>query len=116
VLVGYRHDPLVGPIVTVGVGGRLAELYRDVSIRIAPVDATEAREMIDEVRGLAPIRGWRGLPAGDLDALAAAVVAVSRLSRAAGQPVAEAEINPLIVARDGVVAVDALVVLAARRE
>ena len=116
VLVGYRHDPLVGPIVTVGVGGRLAELYRDVSIRIAPVDATEAREMIDEVRGLAPIRGWRGLPAGDLDALAAAVVAVSRLSRVAGQPVAEAEINPLIVARDGVVAVDALVVLAARRE
>ena len=110
VLLGYRHDVLLGPIVTLGVGGRLAEVYRDASIRVAPVDVAMAREMIDEVKGLAPIRGWRGLPRGDLDALARAVASFSRLALLPGQPVAEAEANPLIVATDRVVAVDGLVV------
>jgi hypothetical protein len=112
-LLGYRHDPQLGPIVILGVGGRLAELHRDAAIRVAPVDAATAGAMIDEVAGLAPIRGWRGLPRGDLDALAAAVVAVSSLAALPGQPVAEAEVNPLIVDRDRVVAVDALVVMRA---
>jgi len=110
VLLGYRDDVLLGPIVTLGVGGRLAEVYRDASIRVAPVDEAMAREMIDEVKGLAPIRGWRGLPRGDLDALARAVAAFSRLALLPGQPVAEAEANPLIVAADCVLAVDGLIV------
>ena len=67
--------------------------------------------MIAEVKGLATIRGYRNLPRGDVAALARAVAALSRLALVAGQPVAEAEINPLIVKRDGVVAVDGLVVL-----
>jgi succinyl-CoA synthetase beta subunit len=64
--------------------------------------------MIAEVRGLAALAGFRGRPAGDLDALAQAIVALSRLTDDAA--VAEAEINPLIVraSGDGVVAVDAL--------
>jgi succinyl-CoA synthetase beta subunit len=61
------------------------------------------------VRGFAPLRGYRNAPRGDLEALAQAVV---RFSQLAAQPeVAEAEINPLIVKADGVVGVDALVVL-----
>jgi acyl-CoA synthetase (NDP forming) len=112
-LLGYRHDVLIGPIVMLGAGGRLAELHRDAAIRVAPVDTATAHSMIDEVKGLAVIRGWRGLPRGDLDALAAAVVAISRLALLPGQPVAEAEVNPLIVGEDGVVAVDGLVVLRA---
>lgn len=110
VLLGYRHDEQLGPIVTLGVGGQLAEVYRDVAIRVAPVDQAIAREMIDEVKGLAPLRGWRGLPRGDLDALASAVVAFSRLASLPGQPVAEAEANPLIVSAQGVAAVDGLIV------
>ncbi len=110
VLLGYRVDPEVGPLVVLGVGGIMAEVYGDVAVRIAPVDEVTARAMIDEVKGLAPIRGYRGLPRGDIDALAAAVVVVSRLALAGGD-VEEAEINPLIVreAGKGVVAVDALV-------
>lgn len=110
-LVGYRHDPLVGPVVVLGAGGRLAELMRDVSLRCAPLDLAQARDMIDEVAALAPLRGYRGLPAGDIAALAQVLVSVSRLAEVPGQPVAEAEINPVIVMRDGVVAVDGLVVL-----
>ena len=114
VILGYREDPLVGPIVVVGVGGRLAELHPDVALRLAPVDAAQARAMLDEVRGLAVVRGWRGLPRGDVDALVAAIVAIGRLAVLPGQPVAEAEINPLMVRADGVVAVDGLVVLEPR--
>ena len=110
-IVGYRDDPVVGPIVLVGAGGTLAEIYKDYALRLAPVSEEEAEEMIARVKGLATLRGYRGLPRGDVRALAKAVAALSRLALIAGQPVAEAEINPLIVKREGVVAVDALVVM-----
>jgi acyl-CoA synthetase (NDP forming) len=110
-IVGYRHDPLIGPVVMVGMGGRLAEIYRDICVRCAPVDEAEAMDMIDSVKGLALVRGYRGLPRGDLNALARAVAAVSRLALIAGRPIAEAEINPLMVSAEGVLAVDAVVIL-----
>ena len=109
-LVGYRVDPAAGPLVMVAAGGILAEIYRDRSLRLAPVDLTIAREMIAEVRAFKALAGFRGRPKGDLDALAQAIVALSQL--AADPSIAEAEINPLIVRADGVVAVDALVKLA----
>jgi acetate---CoA ligase (ADP-forming) len=107
-ILGYRLDPQVGPLVLVGAGGTLAELYDDVAVRLAPITLEEAREMIAEVRGFAPLRGYRNMPRGDLEALARAVVAHSQL--AARPEVLEAEINPLIVKAEGVVGVDALVV------
>jgi acyl-CoA synthetase (NDP forming) len=110
-LVGYRVDRDVGPLVMVAAGGVLAEIARDRSLRLAPVDLATAHDMIAEVRALTPLAGYRGRPKGDLDALAQAIVALSRLADDA--TVAEAEINPLIVrpAGGGVVAVDALVKL-----
>ena len=110
-IVGYRHDPMVGPVVLVGLGGQLAEIYRDTAIACAPVDEAQAIELIERVKGFALLRGFRNLPKGDLEALARAVAAVSRLALLEGQPVAEAEINPLLVGADGAVAVDGLVVL-----
>ena len=108
-ILGYRRDPLVGPVVALGAGGVLAEIYRDVTLRRAPVDRATALDMIAAVKGLAPARGYRNLPKGDLAALADAIVAVSRL--AAIEAVGEAEINPLIVLREGqgVVMADALI-------
>jgi hypothetical protein len=67
--------------------------------------------MIAAVKGLALVRGYRGLPRGDVAALARALAAVSRLALIENQPVIEAEINPMMVRTDGVVAVDALVIL-----
>ena len=106
-LIGYRVDPDVGPLVMVAAGGVMTEIYADRSLRLAPVDLPVAHEMIGEVKGLRVLAGYRGKPAGDLDALAHAIVALSRLAH--DHAVAEAEINPLIVKHDGVVAVDALV-------
>jgi len=113
VILGFRRDPLVGPTITVGLGGVLAEIYKDAATRLAPVDEAEARQMIDEVKGLATIRGYRNLPRGDVAALAKAIAAFSMLAHKTFAEVVEAEINPLLVKRDGegVVAVDGLVVL-----
>lgn len=108
-IVGFHRDPQVGPIVLVGAGGTLAELYGDVALRPAPVTVEEARRMIGEVRGFAPLGGYRNAPRGDLEALAQAVAALSMLS--ALPEVEEAEINPLLVKAKGVVGVDALLVL-----
>jgi acetate---CoA ligase (ADP-forming) len=114
VLIGYRVDADVGPLVLLAAGGILAEIHRDRSLRLAPVDPAEAKAMIGEVAALRVLAGYRGRPPGDLAALADALVALSRLAVAEDPAVAEAEVNPLIVRRngEGVVAVDALVKLA----
>jgi acyl-CoA synthetase (NDP forming) len=111
-ILGYRLDPLVGPTVILGAGGIAAELNPDFSIRLAPVGEMEAMAMIEEVRATRLIRGFRGLPRGDCAALARAIAAFSRLASAQSVKVAEAEINPLFVRADGVVAVDGLLRLA----
>ena len=107
-ILGFRRDPEVGPVVLLGTGGVTAEIFRDVTLRLAPVDEAEAMAMIGEVKGLKVLAGWRGLPRGDLPALARAIVAVSRL--AARADVAEAEINPLMIHESGVTVADAWVV------
>jgi acyl-CoA synthetase (NDP forming) len=112
VIVGFRRDRDVGPLVLVGVGGILAELGGGHAVRLAPVSLETAREMIDEVAAFAVLRGYRNRPRGDLEALARTVRAISLLARAAA--VEEAEINPLLVKTDGVVAVDALLALSGR--
>jgi acetate---CoA ligase (ADP-forming) len=107
-LIGYRVDRDVGPLVMVAAGGIFTEIYRDRSLRLAPVDLDAAHEMFAEVRAFKALAGYRGKPPGDIAALAQAIAALSRL--AADPAVIEAEINPLIVRREGegVVAVDAL--------
>jgi acyl-CoA synthetase (NDP forming) len=114
VLIGYRVDADVGPLVMLAAGGILAEIHRDRSLRLAPVDIAEAKAMIGEVAAMKALAGYRGKPAGDLNALANALVALSQLAIVDGPAVAEAEVNPLIVRPkgEGVVAVDALVKLA----
>ena len=112
VIVGFRRDPEVGPVVILGMGGIAAELTKSITVRIAPVTLDTAREMIGDVRELGLLRGFRNLPKGDLEALAAAIRAVSLLALLDSRIVTDAEINPLIVKAEGsgVVAVDGLVV------
>ncbi|MDP6706875.1 MAG: acetate--CoA ligase family protein [Alphaproteobacteria bacterium] len=112
VLIGYKRDPLIGPLAVVGSGGTMAEVYDDVAVRRAPVSLETAREMIESLQGAALLKGFRGAPAADIDALAGALAALSDLARLPDAGVLEAEINPLIVkpAGEGVVAVDGLIV------
>jgi acetyltransferase len=112
-IVGGRRDPSFGPVVLVGLGGIFVDVLREAAIRPAPVAADEARRMIDELRGAAILRGARGTPPGDLDALADCVVRVSQLL--ADLPrIREVDANPVrVFARgDGCVALDARVLIA----
>src|SRR5262249_42647883 len=67
-LIGYRVDREAGPLIMVAAGGVHTEIYRDRSLRLAPVDLATAHAMIAEVKAFAMLRGFRGKPAGDLDA------------------------------------------------
>ena len=107
-ILGFRRDPEVGPVVMLGMGGVLAEIRRSVAVRLAPVSLAEALAMIDEVPELQLLTGYRNLPRGDVQALARAVRDMSLLALA--PDVTEAEINPLIVKAEGCVAVDGLLV------
>ena len=112
VIVGYRRDPEVGPIVMLGMGGVTAEIMKRVAVRIAPITLATAHDMTREVRELEVLRGFRNLPRGDMAALAQAVRAMSMLALFHSREIADAEINPLIVKEEGhgVVAVDGLVI------
>ncbi len=109
IILGFKRDPQVGPVVVLGIGGVLAEIYKDFAARLAPVSVEDAAKMIEQVKGLAPIRGYRGMTKGDCAALAKTVSDFSQLAYI--DSIAEAEINPLIVKREGegVVAVDGLI-------
>jgi acetate---CoA ligase (ADP-forming) len=109
VLIGYRVDRDVGPLIMVAAGGVLAEIERDRSLRLAPIDMAAAQEMVADLRSLPLLCGYRGRPKGDLGALARALAALSQLAH--DDSILEAEINPLLVLPEGkgVVALDALV-------
>ncbi len=106
-LLGYRVDEIVGPIVVIGSGGILSEIYDDKSVRIAPVDFKEAKMMISEVKSSIIFNGFRGLPKTDINVLATAIVNISQLAFV--KEIKEAEINPVIIKKEGIVAVDGLI-------
>lgn len=106
-LIGVTRDARVGPLVTLAAGGVLAEVLGDSTLRPAPVSLDTAREMIGEIKSFAPLRGYRGMPRGDLEALARMIVAVSRI--ALHPRVQEAEINPVLIAAEGALRLDALI-------
>ena len=107
-VIGIKRDAVFGPVVMFGLGGVYVEVLKDVTLRLAPVDRATAKEMIGEIKGFALLAGARGKPPVDLDALADAIVAMSRFG-AAHPEVASAEINPFIALPKGGVAVDALI-------
>jgi acyl-CoA synthetase (NDP forming) len=112
VIVGASCDPQLGPVLLFGSGGVMVEVYNDVALRRCPITRREAQAMIAEVKGARLLRGFRGRPAADLDALEDTLVRVSYLAMHMEGHLAELDINPLMVlpAGQGVKAVDALVV------
>jgi acetyl-CoA synthetase (ADP-forming) len=110
VIIGASTDPQFGHVLMFGLGGVLVELLRDVSFRVVPITPWDAEQMIREVKGYRLLKGSRGQPAVDLDALREALVGLSRLVEQ-HQEIAELDLNPIIAYPDGVVAVDARITL-----
>jgi len=109
-LIGVSTDELFGPVVTVGLGGILVEVFGDVTFRVPPFDEGEARRALTELQGLKLLHGVRGRPPVDVDALVDTVMKVQRLALDLAGDVRELDINPLVVRPRGAVALDALVV------
>jgi acetyltransferase len=104
-LLGLVRDPQFGPLVVVGFGGIFVEVLDDTATRLAPVDSAEARAMLEQLRMAPALRGARGRPPADLDALAGVVSRFSRIALDAPD-LAELEINPLLAGTDGARALD----------
>jgi len=119
VVIGGLRDAQFGPLVMVGLGGILVEVLADVSFRICPIARIDAEEMLDELKGVALLRGARGHKPVSREAI---VDALLRIGGEGGlllrheQDISEADINPLVVSEDGAVAVDARFVLTHSRD
>lgn len=111
-IAGVHDDPVFGPVVMFGLGGVFVEVMKDVSFRLAPFGRDEALAMIREIKGYAILQGARGAAPCDVDALADALVALSRLAHARRGALRSVEINPLLALPEGqgVLALDAVVI------
>jgi acyl-CoA synthetase (NDP forming) len=107
-LVGVSRDPQWGPVLAFGLGGVWVEAMQDVALRLLPLDAAEVKRALAGLRGAALLRGGRGVPAADPDAVAQAVMRIGEAALGFGPPLATLEVNPLWVHGDQVEALDAL--------
>jgi acetyltransferase len=111
VLVGLKRDPQFGPVVVFGLGGIYTEVWRDIALRVAPLDRAEADAMIREVRAYPILRGVRGRGPSDLRALAELLVRCSRLPFQYPE-LLELDLNPVFLLPDGVLVGDVRVITA----
>ena len=100
-LVGVRDDPGFGPLVVVGLGGIFIELVKDVSLRLAPVNDVDAKEMLMELKGAEALEGFRGQAPRDINALIKSIVGLSEFFIENRNWLAEIEVNPVIVLEKG---------------
>ncbi|MBM3567431.1 MAG: acetyl-CoA synthetase [Alphaproteobacteria bacterium] len=112
-VIGGVVDPRFGPVIMAGLGGIFVELFEDVAFRVCPVAPADAKDMLEELRAVALLRGARGGPRLDEAAVVAALLAVGGaggLMERLGASIRSLDVNPLIVAPRGAVACDARIV------
>ena len=95
-IVGAVQDPLFGPLIACGTGGVLVDVLADTSFRLHPLSASDAGEMIQELRGSKLLRGYRGAPPADEEALRQVLLRISALVSAAPE-IQELDLNPVVV-------------------
>jgi acetyl coenzyme A synthetase (ADP forming)-like protein len=106
IIIGGRVDPTFGKVITVGMGGTLVELIRDVSIRVLPVQRDDISAMLLELKGNRLIEGYRNEPARDRDALITLIETVTRFF-VSHDEIVEFDINPVFLYTKGACVVDA---------
>jgi acyl-CoA synthetase (NDP forming) len=109
-VLGMKRDPVFGPLVMVGLGGVLIEMFGDVATELAPVDPSQAAAMLRRLKVYPLLQGYRGKPGVDLDALADLVARFSRMCMDLCNDVDEIDLNPVMARGNRFVAVDALIV------
>ena len=113
VIVGVTRDDRFGPMVVAGLGGVFVETLKDTAMRLAPIDAREARAMLEELRGAPLLHGARGRAPVDFAALTSLIAKVSEIA-AAHPEIAEMDLNPVVAYESGFAVLDARVVVSSQ--
>ena len=110
VIVGSTKDPQFGPALMFGLGGIFVEILKDVTFRIAPITESDAKEMITEVKAYPILKGYRGQPPADVDAIVKILMSTSQLVMD-HMEIKELDLNPIMVYEKGAKTVDARIIL-----
>jgi len=110
VIVGTKTDDQFGPVILFGIGGVLVEVLKDVAFRVLPISARSARKMIDDIRSVKLLDGYRGQASADRKAIQRLLQAVSEVAEAYPE-IESMDLNPVIVHEQGLTAVDARILL-----
>lgn len=109
-IVGVARDPVWGPVLAMGLGGVWVEILKDTQLRLLPLTKADVIAALEQLRASKLLKGYRGTPAADLDAVAEAIVRIGEAALALGPDLAALEVNPLYVNGSHVEALDALAV------
>jgi acetyltransferase len=109
-LLGLVNDPQFGPMLALGTGGIFVEVLGDHRLLMLPTTAAAVREALSGLRGAVLLKGARGRPAADIEAIVDAAMRLSTLAADLGDLIAEVDINPLMALPSGAIAVDALII------
>jgi len=110
VIVGTKVDDQFGPVIMFGVGGIMVEVLKDVAFRVLPLSAHTARHMIEDLRSISIINGFRGKPPADKKAICKLLLTVSEIIEAYPE-IQEMDLNPVVVYEQGLLIVDARILL-----
>lgn len=110
VIIGLTFDRTFGHMIMFGLGGIYVEVLKDISFRIAPVDAVDASEMIHELKTFPLLKGTRGEKPADIDSLIDCILRISQLAMDF-PAIQELDINPLVVNERGAIALDARIII-----
>lgn len=116
VIIGAKNDPQFGPVVMVGIGGTSVEIYKDVSLRLAPLDKKGALGALRSLVGIELLTGHRGKKGVDINALAMLLSDFSRLAYKLGDLVESIDLNPVFCSAEGAVIADARIMLPTGKE
>jgi acetyltransferase len=114
IMIGIAHDPVFGPVISFGAGGTAVEIFADSQVALPPLNEYLSRELIRRTRAARFLQQFRNLPEADIGVLTDVLQRISEIACELPE-VQELEINPLLVDEDGVIAVDARIVVAPPR-
>lgn len=110
IIIGMMKDPHFGPVIMFGLGGIFVEVLKDISFRILPIEERDAREMIAEIKGYEILKGIRGEPPRDIQAIEEVLMKVSKLTME-NPEINEIDLNPIFVFEKGLQVIDARMIL-----
>lgn len=110
-IVGVQNDPQFGPIIMAGMGGIMTEVMKDVSFRMLPITESDAKSMLEELRGAPLLKGFRGSKSIDIKMLAKMLVRIGKMAMDNADYINSIDFNPVVAYPDSYCIVDAKIIL-----